>query len=156
MTLPKKNRRNIVVDGHKYHWQFDPFRLWGNDSFVCVQDATGRVPLLKMQWVGIALPNHIEAAIRYAHANGWQPDGANILEIGANSNADPVTFRVKPDGASRYWYYDDFYGQYSPRNPNNPNLLRRGAEVETRNNIAIDASRRSAANLKHSFLAATA
>ena len=48
------------------------FRLWGNDSFVCVQDAIGRGPLLKIQWVGTALPSHIEAAIRYAHANGWQ------------------------------------------------------------------------------------
>ncbi len=131
MTLPRKNRRTIVVDGHTYHWQFDPFRLWGNDSFVCVQDGTGRGPLLKMQWVGIALPNHIEAAIRFAHANGWRPNGKNILEIGANSNENPVTFRIKPDGAPRYWFYDDFYGEYSPRNPNNPNILRRVAEAES-------------------------
>jgi hypothetical protein len=130
MTLPKKNRRNIVVDGHAYHWQFDPFRLWGNDSFVCVQDATGRGPLLKMQWVGIALPKHIEAAIRFAKLNGWRPDGANICEIGADSNFDPVTFRMKPNGASRYWFYDDYYGVYSPRNPHNPNMLRRAADAE--------------------------
>lgn len=133
MTLPKKNRRDIVVDGHTYHWQFDPFRLCGNDSFVCVQDASGRGPLLKMQWVGIALPNHIEAAIRFAHANGWRHDGTNILEIGADSNADPVTFRMKPDGAPRYWFYDDYYGEFSPRNPNNPNILRRMAEADAEN-----------------------
>jgi hypothetical protein len=130
MTLPKRNRRNIVVDGHAYHWQFDPFRLWGNDSFVCVQDATGRGPLLKMQWVGIALPKHIEAAIRFATLNGWRRDGANNCEIGADSNCDPATFRMKPKGASRYWFYDDYYGVYSPRNPHNPNMLRRAADAE--------------------------
>ncbi len=91
---------------------------------------TGRGPLLKMQWVGIALPKHIEAAIRFAKLHGWRPDGASICEIGADSNFDPVTFRVKPNGASRYWFYDDCYGVYSPRNPHNPNMLRRAAEAE--------------------------
>ena len=133
MTLPKKNRRNIVVDGHAYHWKFDPFRLWGNDSFICVQDATGHGPLLRMQWVGIALPNHIESAIRYSLSNGWNPTDGGIVEIGANSNVEPVIFRTKPDGASRYWYYDDFYGEYSPRNPNNPNILKRQAEIDADN-----------------------
>ena len=133
MTLPKKNRRNIVVDGHEYHWQFNPFRLWGNDSFICVQDASGRGPLLKMQWVGIALPNHIESAIRFAQAKGWQPEGATILEIGADSNSEPVKFRLKPDGAARYWFYDDYYAEYSPRNPNNPNKLRMAMESDGEN-----------------------
>ena len=133
MTLPKKNRRNIVVDGHKYHWQFDPFRLWGNDSFVCVQDASGRGPLLKMQWVGIALPKHVESAIQFAQKNGWKPDGDKILEIGADSNSEPVSFRLKPDGADRHWFYDDYYGEYSPRNPNNPSVLRRQAESDAEN-----------------------
>ena len=133
MTLPKKNRRDIVVDGHDYHWQFNPFRLWGNDSFVCVQDASGRGALLKMQWLGIALPKHIELAIRFALSNGWNPGGTNIVEIGANSIDDPVKFQIKPEGASRYWYYDDFYGEYSPRNPTNPNVLRRQAENDAEN-----------------------
>lgn len=131
MTLPKKNRRNIVVDGHRYHWQFDPFRLWGNDSYVCVQDASGHGPLLKMQWVGIALPKHIEAAIRFALESGWAPDGDSSLEIGADSNSKSVSFRIKPDGADRYWFYDAFYGEYSPRNPNNPNVLARKNEPDT-------------------------
>lgn len=130
MTLPKKNRRNIVVDSHEYHWQFDPFRLWGNDSFVCVQDASGHGPLMKIQWVGIALPNHVESAIRFAHANGWKPDGDTILEIGADSNAEPIAFQLKPDGADRYWFYDAYYGEFSSRNPNNPNALRRSTDAE--------------------------
>lgn len=133
LTLPKKNRRDIVVDGHSYHWQFHPLRLQGKDSFICVQDASGRGPLLKIQWLGIALPNHVETAIRYAIKNGWVSSGTGIIEIGANTVDEPITFRIKPDGASRYWYYDDFYGEYSPRNPNNPNILRQQAEARGEN-----------------------
>ncbi len=136
MTLPKGNRRNIVVDGHAYHWHCDPFRLWGNDSYICVQDASGRGPLLKMQWVGIALPHHIESAIRFALANGWRPDGMAILEIGGDSNREPVTFRVKPDDATRYWFYDACYGVFLPRNSDNPNFLERSLSSDRAAEVA--------------------
>jgi len=132
MTLPKKGRRNITVDGLQYHWGFDPFRLFGNDSFICVQDATGHGPLLKIQWVGIALPSHIESAIRFALGHGWTPIIGEILEIGADSRTDRVAFEIKPDGAPRYWFYDKVYGEYSPRNPNNPNVVSRSEKSDPR------------------------
>jgi hypothetical protein len=111
MTLPKKYRRNIVVDDHKFHWHFHPYRFGVHSSFICVQDASGTGPLLKIQWVGIALPNHVESAIRFAWETGWDPQGKQILEIGVNSLKEPVTFCIKPADASRHWFYDDFYNR---------------------------------------------
>ena len=102
--------------------------------FICLRSRCDRSrTVTQIQWVGIALPNHIEAAIRFARANGWKPDGDMILEVGADSNAEPVSFCTKPDGADRYWFYDDYYGEYSPRDLNNPNVLRRQAEADAEN-----------------------
>ena len=105
MTLPKKNRRNIVVDDHQYHWHC----CGGfNDAYVRVQAASGKGGLLNVQFVGYATPKHIEQAIRFGLDQGWSPNGKESIEIGGSDENTSIEYELKPDGASRTWFFDRF------------------------------------------------
>ena len=111
MALPSKNRRSIVVDGTKYHWVYDGFRLAGRDAYIAVQNADGNGRKLYLRWIGLALPRFVRDAIQFANRNGWSFDGTTDMEIGCDSFANPTEFMMKPDGASKYWYHDWWVAQ---------------------------------------------
>ena len=106
MALPSKNRRTIVVDGTRYHWVYDGFRLQGKDSYIAIQNADGNGRKLYLRWIGLALPRFVCEAIQFAVQNGWRSDGKTDMEIGCDSFANPTEFLLKPDSASNYWYHD--------------------------------------------------
>ena len=70
MTLPKKSRSSIVVDDVTYHWTRgrSPACLW-----VTVQHGSGHGALLRIDTVGIPMPNDIADGIRFAIKSGWEP-----------------------------------------------------------------------------------
>lgn len=106
MALPSKNRRTINVDGRKYHWVYDPFRLVGNDAYIAVQDASGTGGKLFLRWIGLVLPRFVRPAIQFAITNGWSPDADADMEIGCDSFANPAKFYLKPEGSDRNWFHD--------------------------------------------------
>ena len=111
MTLPKRNRHDIVIDGVKLHYNYNPYRLHGRESWVCVQDASGHGPLLKIQWIGNSvLPHLVEAAIRYGMSQGWKPNSGTEFDIGIDCRNQLTQFEMKPDDGGRWWFYDDILG----------------------------------------------
>lgn len=76
MTLPKKGRRSIHVDGDDFHWvvQFD------RSGHVIIQHASGRGSCVVIEPLDIMQPSHVAAALRFAIASGWSPgdSGANV------------------------------------------------------------------------------
>jgi len=111
MTLPKRNRHLIVIDGVELHYNFHPHRLHGRESWVCVQDASGCGPLLKIQWIGKSvLPNLVETAVRYGMSQGWTPQSGTELDIGIDCRLDNINLTTKPEDGTRWWFYDEIFG----------------------------------------------
>ena len=72
VTLPKRNRRDIVVDDVAYHWTIgtkDDHRR----GTATVQHAPGRGARLIIDVVGTLLPADVANAIRFAIELGWKP-----------------------------------------------------------------------------------
>ena len=72
MTIPKRNRRSISVDGIDYHWTIgtkDEHRR----GTATVQHASGSGAKLIIDPIGTLLPGDVECAIRLAIKSGWRP-----------------------------------------------------------------------------------
>lgn len=103
MTLPKKGRRKICVDGAEYHWIVGT-RFEHRRGTATVQLATGIGARLIVDTNGNLLPSHIENAIRFALANDWNPNAnGNELIIGCGPDDNPPTYVVMPNLDTRYW-----------------------------------------------------
>ena len=72
MTLPKKNRRAIVVDSVQYHWTIGT-RDDHRRGTATVQSSSGQGAKLIIDPVGLLTPRSIAEAIRFAISNGWNP-----------------------------------------------------------------------------------
>lgn len=111
MALPRKNRRSLTVNGRRYYWVFDPFRLSGNDAYIAVQAGEGSGRKLLLRWIGLALPRFVREAILFAIEQGWSPEGDSDMEIGCDSLAEPTRFVLKPEGAGEHWFHDEWLSQ---------------------------------------------
>lgn len=112
MTLRAKHRRNIVVDGRRYHWSCDQLGLWERDLYVVCQSATGRGRKLLLQHIGPALPKTVADAIHFAHEQGWSSEAAADLELGIAPHHAPGEYHFRPPGVGRYWFHDWWMNEY--------------------------------------------
>ncbi|MBS0208943.1 MAG: hypothetical protein JSS27_08325 [Planctomycetes bacterium] len=80
MTIPKHKRRTIVVDGTQYHWT--PGRH--PQGWIVIQHGSGKGPYVKIDLFATPAteaifpfmnPAEVEAAIRFALSEGWNPSG---------------------------------------------------------------------------------
>jgi hypothetical protein len=101
MTLPANKRRNIVVDGRKFHWT--PGRK-DDHGWITIQDATGAGAHVIIDPVWIMRPADVADAIRFAIANGWTPGVSGPpVYLGFCEPPLPVRFVVRTAGAGNYW-----------------------------------------------------
>lgn len=87
MTLPKKRRRNIVVDNEHFCW-IDNY-LTKRDRTVAIQSASGDGPLLKGIILTRLKPSDVELAIRFAKDRGWNPSTGSEFELFINTDDSP-------------------------------------------------------------------
>lgn len=69
MTMPKKSRRSICVDGESFHW-VERVMQFGH---LTIQHASGAGSCLIVLPLDIMLPAEMADGIRYAKRSGWQP-----------------------------------------------------------------------------------
>jgi len=69
MTLPRRDRRSITVDGVKYHYKIDMER----SERAVIQNATGTGAFVFVFPFGIMKPSHVADAIRFATSCGRTP-----------------------------------------------------------------------------------
>ena len=101
MTLPKKSRSSIVVDDVTFHWTRGraPECLW-----VTVQHGSGHGSLLRIDTVGVPLPNDIADGIRFAIASGWNPEsGGKMFYLGFTDQPNNDRFVVRAHDSPPYW-----------------------------------------------------
>ena len=101
MTLPKKSRSSIVVDDVTYHWTRgrSPACLW-----VTVQHGSGHGALLRIDTVGIPMPNDIADGIRFAIKSGWEPKiGGKMFYLGFTDQPGFERFVVRAHDSPDYW-----------------------------------------------------
>ena len=117
MAIPSKKRKRIDVNGTVYHYSIGR-RL--NDAHTVVQHASGSGPKILIQWVGLIVPRHVRSAIEHALSLGWKHDSGSDLEFGCDSFADPIEFHTRPDNASQYWFFDQWFADNPDRVFNSP------------------------------------
>lgn len=99
MAWPKKHTRKIVVDGHPYQWHRSRRSLYVGDDRITVGTIEGKFFLyidpfphdFEMR------PCTIADAIRWAVANGWDPDSGPTRQMTYPNDA--TGFMWLPDGA---------------------------------------------------------
>src|SRR5262245_42601109 len=69
MTLPRRDRRSITVDGVKYHYKIDMERT----GRAVIQNADSTGAFLFVYPFTIMKPSHVADAIRFAGSCGWTP-----------------------------------------------------------------------------------
>jgi hypothetical protein len=98
MTLPRKGRRSITVDGRAYHYQIAIER----SERVVVQSADGKGAFLFVLPFALVKPSHVANAIRFAFSRGWTPT--------QNGEACWLAFDVDAENCSHFEHIlgDDF------------------------------------------------
>jgi hypothetical protein len=85
MTLPRKGRRSITVDGDVYHWVV----RFERSGHVVIQHSTGQGPCLIVEPLDVMEPRHIADAVRFAIGKGWMPQGPQPnFWMGFNNDAN--------------------------------------------------------------------
>ncbi len=101
MTLPKKSRKVIVVDGVTFHWTRGkiPENMW-----VTVQHGSGHGSLLRIDLYGVPLPNDIADGIRFALRSGWVPESAGeMFYLGFTDLPNHDRFVVRSKDSPDFW-----------------------------------------------------
>jgi hypothetical protein len=101
MTMPRKNRRNIVVDMVKYHWSNRSRGAWS--EWIFIQQATGRGPLLKLDCCGVPSLPQLAAGIRFALQQGWDPIRGKPCYLGFKDDSPEGSFVVRDAKSGSYW-----------------------------------------------------
>jgi hypothetical protein len=120
MTLPKKERRTIEVDGVTYHYRI---RLHKSERAV-IQHSVGQGACLFVFPHSIMRPKHVADTIRFAIKRGWKPgktgedfwfafdsndDGETLLESIPNDDFRVATYNTMgemPENDDRAQYAD--------------------------------------------------
>ena len=106
MTLPKRNRRNIYINGVHYHW-VKGSRGDNGRGVVTVQLADGEGAKLKIDPVGQIRDHEVPDAILFALDAGWRPteSGAPIW-IGFMDHENlEMRFVLRNASDPPYWRY---------------------------------------------------
>ena len=69
MTIPKKGRSDITVDGTHYHFKI----AFNRSERVVIQHASGHGACLFVFPHAIMKPSHVADAIRFGLSRGWPP-----------------------------------------------------------------------------------
>jgi hypothetical protein len=88
MTMPRKNRRNLIVDGVKYHWierghgKEHWLNLGYSSGCITFQEAPGRGACLFLVFIEYPTRRDLAEVIRFALQHGWQPSQNKPFYLG--------------------------------------------------------------------------
>jgi hypothetical protein len=133
MTIPKKGRRRIIVDGAEYYYS----TAFERSGRIVIQHGSGRGACLFIFPHSIMKPSHVAEAIRFGLFKGWTPsispddcwlafdvdvNGESLLEFIPNNDFRVVTFPTLgqlPEGADMSEYPDTRNWWNRPVRPEN-------------------------------------
>ncbi len=104
MTLPKKNRRDLSVDGVDFHWTIGS-RDDHRRGTATVQHASGTGAKLIIDPLGAVRPDDVAGAIRFAVSHGWNPTdaGPNFWIGFDDSRASADRFVLRKESDEPFW-----------------------------------------------------
>jgi hypothetical protein len=103
MTIPKKKRRTINVDGVDYHWVIGK-RSDHRQPRATVQPSSGLGAKLFIDPIGVLEPSDIATAIRFAFAHGWNPGSSRLdIYLGFDGAATTEQFVLRNTEDIPYW-----------------------------------------------------
>lgn len=109
MTVPKKKRCEIEVDGNAYYWTRASKSGRTENGWCTVQSGDGRGSLLRIDLYGIPTPVDIAEGIRFAIIHGWCPS-----QSGASFHLGFTNIRLDNRFVLRQADSPDFWTEFVP------------------------------------------
>lgn len=107
MSFPKRNTRQITVDGVVYQWHLDSDFDTRFDAWIVIgqKGQSGQLIFLDPYHPQFLIgPRAVAEAIRFAQANGWQ---STVPRKQMCLGSDGTRFTILPDDWIRTLAYDD-------------------------------------------------